>query len=456
MTPRNLVVLPFCFLLLLFCACSEEEQSTYTTIQGVLPPDIEEAYLNYDGEWEELLITAEGRFTDTLPITLPSYVQLSFGDYTTRAYFTPGDQVYVSIDSVLSFGGSNAAVNDYLYQVYQDDLVQEEVEYESHERIFNLNETEYISYRDSIKTGKLERLAQLPAGTEAFQDFHQKDILFDYQYDVARYPNYYSFYYQDYEPTELITDFYEGVSLDNEAYAKNYSSYYSLVDLILYKQIDEIMIDTAVSTLEAHLSVIQDIQSPTILHRRLLASLPHFNSDQQQMEAMHDRMLYMAKLDRTREAITDHFNVISKLKPGSPSPVFDFENYAGGRTKLSDLRGKYVYIDVWATWCGPCILEIPHLKEIEETFHDANIEFVSISLDEPRFRNTWERMIEEKQLGGIQLLSNDGRNNDFVRDYSILAIPKFILLDEQGNIITANAERPSDVRLKERLSALLL
>ncbi|MEL7377352.1 MAG: TlpA disulfide reductase family protein, partial [Bacteroidota bacterium] len=373
MTPRNLLVFPLCFFLLLLCACAEEEQPTYTTIQGALPPDIEEAHLNYDGEWEELLITEEGRFEDTLPITQASYVQLSLGDYNTRVYFTPGDQVLVSIDSVLSFSGSNAVINDYLYQVYQEELIQEEVEYESHERIFNLNETEYISYRDSIKTVKLERLAQLPAGTEAFQDFHQKDILFDYQYDVARYPNYYSFFYQDYEPTELITDFYKGVSLDNEPYARNYSSYRSLVDLILYKQIDDIMLDSTASTLEAHLSVIQDIQSPTILHRRLLASLPHFNSDEQQMEAIRDRMLGMAKLDRTKEAITDHYNVISQLKPGNASPVFDFENYAGGRTKLSDLRGKYVYIDVWATWCGPCILEIPHLKEIEETFHNANI-----------------------------------------------------------------------------------
>ncbi|MEM9931034.1 MAG: TlpA family protein disulfide reductase, partial [Bacteroidota bacterium] len=64
-------------------------------------------------------------------------------------------------------------------------------------------------------------------------------------------------------------------------------------------------------------------------------------------------------------------------------------------------------------------------------------------------------MIEDKQLGGIQLISDNGRNNDFIRGYSIQAIPKFILLDEQGNIISASAERPSDVRIIERLKALL-
>ena len=166
-------------------------------------------------------------------------------------------------------------------------------------------------------------------------------------------------------------------------------------------------------------------------------------------------MLGMAKLDRTKEEIQDHYNIVSQLKPGSPSPDFDFENYAGGNTKLSDLRGKLVYIDVWATWCGPCILEIPHLKELEKELQDKNIEFVSISLDEPRFKNMWKNMVKNKELGGIQLISDNGWDNEFVRGYGIQAIPQFILLDEEGNIISAHAERPSDETLKECLIALL-
>ncbi len=66
---------------------------------------------------------------------------------------------------------------------------------------------------------------------------------------------------------------------------------------------------------------------------------------------------------------------------------------------LSDLKGKYVYIDVWATWCGPCNAEIPHLKKLEEEFEGRNICFVSISCDDSR--NAWERFVQVKQLGGI-------------------------------------------------------
>jgi len=256
---------------------------------------------------------------------------------------------------------------------------------------------------------------------------------------VARYPNYYSYYYNDYEPTEIITDFYQGVPLDNESYAQNYPAYRSLVDLVLDKQIENLA-DTSLSVLEANLTVLKGIQSPTILQGRLNRALIYFTANEDKMEEMRDRMLTLAKSDKTREAITDHYAVISQLKPGNPSPSFDYENYAGGNTKLADLKGKYVYIDVWATWCGPCIIEIPHLKKIEAEFHDANIEF--------------RTMIENRELGGTQLLADNDWNSDFIRNYSIRGIPRFILLDDQGKIVDADAERPSNPLLRERLQAL--
>ena len=64
------------------------------------------------------------------------------------------------------------------------------------------------------------------------------------------------------------------------------------------------------------------------------------------------------------------------LSEGTPSPVFtNYRNYNGGSSDLSDYKGKYVYIDVWATWCGPCIGEIPSLKKMETMYHDKNIWF---------------------------------------------------------------------------------
>lgn len=136
------------------------------------------------------------------------------------------------------------------------------------------------------------------------------------------------------------------------------------------------------------------------------------------------------------------------LAKGSLSPKFsDYENHKGGKTSLDDLKGKYVYVDVWATWCGPCKNEIPFLKTVENKFHDKNIEFVSVSIDVQKDHDTWVKMVNDKELGGIQLFANNNWNSKFIKDYAISGIPRFILIDPEGNIVNANAPRPSNPKL---------
>ena len=158
----------------------------------------------------------------------------------------------------------------------------------------------------------------------------------------------------------------------------------------------------------------------------------------------------------------------TELPKGSPSPTFEnYENYAGGTTSLSDLKGKYVYVDVWATWCGPCKVEIPYLKEVEEKYKGKNIEFVSISVDDGRGYRAdtkeaakalsvegWKEMIAEKEMGGIQLLADNAWQSDFVQGYKIRGIPRFILIDPDGNIVTPDAPRPSSESLIELFNEL--
>jgi len=132
------------------------------------------------------------------------------------------------------------------------------------------------------------------------------------------------------------------------------------------------------------------------------------------------------------------------LGKGEKSPKFvDYENFKGGTTSLDDLKGKYAYIDVWATWCGPCKREIPFLKEVEKAYHGKNIEFVSISIDKAKDHDKWMKMVEEKELGGIQIFADSDWKSEFVQAYKINGIPRFILIDPAGNIISADAPRPS-------------
>jgi thiol-disulfide isomerase/thioredoxin len=140
---------------------------------------------------------------------------------------------------------------------------------------------------------------------------------------------------------------------------------------------------------------------------------------------------------------------------GKPSPSFAYENFKGGSTKLEDFKGKYVYIDVWATWCGPCRQEIPHLKKVEEKYHGKNIVFTSISVDVAKDHDKWKKMVGDQSLGGVQLYADKDWKSDFIQAYGINSIPRFILLDPKGNVVDADAKRPSDPALQAQLDKLL-
>lgn len=145
----------------------------------------------------------------------------------------------------------------------------------------------------------------------------------------------------------------------------------------------------------------------------------------------------------------------NKKLNNTDAPPFDYENHAGGKTKLEDLKGKYVYIDVWATWCGPCRAEIPSLKKIEEKYHGKNIAFVSISVDVAKDHEKWQNFVKDKELGGIQLFADNNWNSDFIKAFAINSIPRFILIDPTGKVVDADVMRPSNPELQVKLDKLL-
>ena len=142
---------------------------------------------------------------------------------------------------------------------------------------------------------------------------------------------------------------------------------------------------------------------------------------------------------------------VAEKMNGAISPSFNYENHKGGKTKLEDFKGKYVYIDVWATWCGPCRAEIPFLKKVEEKFHGKDIVFVSISVDTQKDHEKWKKFVTDKDLGGVQLFADNNWNSDFIKAFGINSIPRFILIGPDGKVIFADAPRPSSQALDSTL-----
>jgi len=144
---------------------------------------------------------------------------------------------------------------------------------------------------------------------------------------------------------------------------------------------------------------------------------------------------------------------LATLKPGDAAFNFSYPDKNGKTVSMADLKGKVLLVDVWATWCGPCKKEIPHLKKLEEEMKEKDVQIVSISVDEAPDKHKWIKMIQDENLGGLQLFASGW--GDIAKYYKIGSIPRFMVFDKAGRIVTIDSPRPSNPELKTLLEKTL-
>lgn len=132
---------------------------------------------------------------------------------------------------------------------------------------------------------------------------------------------------------------------------------------------------------------------------------------------------------------------------GAQAPDFTLDHLGETPVALSSLQGKYVLIDFWASWCQPCMIELPNVIEQYNAYKDKGFEIYGVSLD--RSGEAWMNTIEEKQMEWINGWDQEGQ---VANQYGVTGIPTTILLDKEGKIIAKNLRGPA---LKEKLAELL-
>lgn len=123
-----------------------------------------------------------------------------------------------------------------------------------------------------------------------------------------------------------------------------------------------------------------------------------------------------------------------RFAKGQNAPTFSLKNQEGKQISLSDLKGKYILLDFWATWCKPCLAQIPYSKKLEEEYKNEDIEFVYICIDDKKER--WENHLTKENPSGIQLFADEEESDELRSNYNINGIPSYMLIDKEGKIIT--------------------
>ena len=131
-------------------------------------------------------------------------------------------------------------------------------------------------------------------------------------------------------------------------------------------------------------------------------------------------------------------------KPGIGEAMdLKFTSLAGKEIDLADMKGKVILIDFWATWCGPCIAELPNVLKAYETYHDKGFEIIGISLDNAKDEAKLKSFVKDKNMPWPQAFDGKGWDTDLAQQYGISSIPATFLVGKDGKIVSSNLRGPA-------------
>lgn len=439
-------------------ACAKKEKPVdYTLFSGQVTNNTADSVFVFNSDFKQAIaIDSAGSFSDTLRVE-NGYYSFRIGRESSAIYLEEKYNLNLSIDleefdESIAYTGEGAKENNFLAGKY----MLEEQAIPSYKDLFLQEEEEFIMAVKAIRDETKKLLTKDNLNPE-FVKFQEQEADYAYAGRLSSYEGNHSYYAQkdDFVVSETFLDNQIDFTLDDEEAYKNSANYRQLISSVFNNNLNRLVDKNDSSVVGAAKLVSKFLQNQYIKNEvlnnyanYLLKPTAELDSALIFLKDNVDNQDYILNYD-------DRYDKMVNLLPGKVSPTFsDYENHAGGTGSLSDFAGKYVYIDVWATWCGPCIAEIPALKKLEGAMHGKNIAFVSISVDRDNAHETWIDMVVEKELGGTQLFAADSWESDFTRAYEIISIPRFLLIGPEGNIVDADAKRPSNPALLEELMEL--
>jgi len=450
---KNQVVALF-IILMIVTACKNQSQIDYALFSGKIENPVGETItiesndiINFS---KTIKLNKDGSFADTLYMAA-GYYTLKYNKVRVRFYLEPEFNLNTTINTEaasdveeIKIEGVGAENSNYLIA---KDLVYSQI-LPDFAAFYSQEEGPFLEGIKNLESSWDSLLINTPNLSKDFISFEQKDINYFYLLSLERYAFYHGFFTgkQNVEVSEKFKTPLDGFDFGNEANYKFFTRYHDLVRQHYANKIK----DKNKNDVIAAFDEINAYNAPMLKESLADKFSTYISPSEDNNEALYNGVLKLSSNDEFKKELVKKYEKIKPLTKGNPSPLFNnYENHKGGNTSLEDLKGKYVYMDIWATWCAPCIREIPSLKKLESAYRDKNIEFVSISIDYPKDYDKWVNMVNEKELSGVQLLADNAYESKFIKDYLINSIPRFILLNPEGKIVSGSAPRPSDPKLIE-------
>ena len=450
----------------ILAACSRQAADSITITGQVENPGGEEVEVFYykdfitnKTEMVKVALDEHNAFEAVLSLEEPQFIYVSIPPRTIMLYATPGATLNVAFD---------AETRDQLPQVTGDNSLESsfflayniEVAGKFNQSVMfgkarELGWEEFTDYLQAMYLEQKNFLLNHPDYEALDTDFNSlmhTNILYGKYVWLLQYGLYYDFLHPDGDalPDSYFAFLEEAADFrDEHTRSRDYFTFVNMyvehkADVVEGVSPNNLYFDTANELLSG--------RSRELVQAQTVISALSFDDFEVGL-ALYDRFNDSDVSADIAEIVRAEYEIQKALSPGMPAPGFTLTDINGDEVSLDDFLGKVVYLDFWASWCGPCLQQIPHAKELKARMADQNdLVFLYVSVDTDE--EAWRNMVADREIKGVHV-NVPGFGHEVPASYNLRGVPTFYLIGKDGNIFDNRPPRPSGENIDEVLLAAL-
>ena len=455
-------------------ACGQPTPDSAILKGQVDNPAGEEAEVSYMKEFvtntrEQMTVALDedNNFTATIPLDEARVVRLHVQPRTTNLYLEPGAETEIQFDaddsSILPEVEGDLAAENNLLLAYNKEVADNYPRMSVLRNAAEMEPEAFASYVGDIrqeKTDYLENHDRFDELDPAFVSHLKTTIKFETFGLLMEYPMAYGHFHPSGEAPEMPEDYYDFAGSE-DLFSDEYTSmsaYVNFVEAFLNHKLTESAPEggydpdnyyaTRFELANEHLTG----ETKDIALAGAVVSMINFG-DFDEAGQYYEQAMDLVSSEVYTDIVDNAYQKALSLSPGKPAPGFTLTDIDGEEVSLSDFRGQVVYLDFWASWCGPCMQQVPHAKELKERMKDQDdLVFLYISVDTDE--SAWRSTVADKNIRGVHL-NVPGFSHEVPENYNLQGVPTFYLIGRDGQIVDNRPPRPSHDDIDEVLLSAL-